>query len=117
MKGNLNEKESSDCFILKCKECNSKLTNNICQNNIERLVIKDKDFYALCITHFCFFLFSGKNKLCNLSKESFLYDDVSCIHCKKKFGKIIKSCRDQFTKYINDYFIVKTKRVYLYITY
>jgi len=113
MRENFKEKELTEYYIVRCKECNNYLTDKISKASLEKILIKDKEFVALNISLFRFYLFSGKNKMYYLSKESFLYDEVSCIKCRKKFGKIIKSCREQFKKYINDYFIFKETKVNL----
>lgn len=113
MKDNLKANHNNEIFKVKCKECSNRLTENISKERIEKILIKDKEYYAIRIVDFSFYLFGGKNKLFILSKESFLYDEISCISCKKRFGMQIKSCREQFLNYVNDYFIVKAKKVKL----
>ena len=109
----LNEKVENEFCFLKCKECKNKLSEFINKTNIENLTIYDKNYYAIKLVDLRFYLLSGKTKLFNLSRNSFLYDEVLCIECSKKLGIEVKSCREEFKYFINNYFLIKAKKVIL----
>ena len=114
MTKNLNkEKDKKEQDFLKCKECSNKLTENFNKNKIEMISFKEKEYYAIKISDFRFFILAGKNKLFNFSKKSFLFDEVLCFICKRKIGIQVKSCREDLKYLLNSYFLIKTKKVNL----
>lgn len=72
MTKNLNkEKDKKEQDFLKCKECSNKLTENFNKNKIEMISFKEKEYYAIKISDFRFFILAGKNKLFNFPKSHF----------------------------------------------
>ena len=113
MKQNLNEKYLNEIMFMKCKECSYQITENLNKPRLEILNFKEKTFYAVKSIDARYFLFAGKNKLLNISINSFLYEEILCITCKKKLGIRIKSSREDLKYLINNYFLIKTKKVLL----
>ena len=106
------EENNSVCY-LKCKECKNKITENIKESDLQKISLKDKEYFAVKITDIRYYLLAGKNKLLKMSKNSILYDEILCITCKSKYGIQIKSSRDEMESLLNNYLLINVKQACL----